>query len=238
MEPLILVVEDEPSQMELLRYILEREGYRTITAGDGEEALRCLDGEAPDLVILDWMLPEVSGIEVCLQIRRQEAGRQLPILIVSARGEKADRTRAFEVGADDYLMKPFSLVEMTSRVRALLRRASDGPGKELLGYGDVSVDMARHRVSRGGRTVHLGPIGLRLLCAFLERPGHVYSRDDLVERLYGPGADLEPRTIDMNVVRLRKALNAGGEADIIRTVKGRGYALEDETSDRPGRPQA
>ena len=226
MKPLVLIVEDEEAQVELLRYNLESEGYRTIAAGDGEEALLRIEEEEPNLVILDWMLPKVSGIEVCRQLRSQEATRQLPILMVTARGEEPDRVRGFDTGADDYLVKPFSPIEMMARVRAILRRASPGLGEELMSYGGVSIDTGRHRVTRDGRSVHLSPTEFRLLCALLERPGHVYSRDTLLNRVHGRDADVEPRTIDVHVGRLRKALNAGGETDIIRTVRGGGYSID------------
>ena len=226
MKPLVLIVEDEQAQVEMLRYNLESEGYRTIAAADGEEALLRIEEEEPNLVILDWMLPKVSGIEVCRQLRNRERTRQLPILMVTARGEESDRVRGFDTGADDYLVKPFSPIEMMARVRAILRRSNPGLGDELLSYGGVSVDLDRHRVSRDGRAVHLSPTEFRLLCSLMERPGHVYSRDTLLNRVHGRDADIEPRTIDVHIGRLRKALNAGGERDIIRTVRGGGYAID------------
>jgi len=230
MKPLVLIVEDEQTQVEMLRYNLESEGYRTIAAVDGEEALLRVEEEEPDLVILDWMLPKVSGIEVCRQLRNRDATRQLPILMVTARGEEPDRVRGFDTGADDYLVKPFSPIEMMARVRAILRRASPGLGEELLSYGGVSIDTGRHRVTRDGRSVHLSPTEFRLLCTLLERPGHVYSRDTLLNRVHGRDADVDPRTIDVHIGRLRKALNAGGETDIIRTVRGGGYSIDYVTS--------
>ncbi len=226
MKPLVLIVEDEQAQVEMLRYNLESEGYRTIAAADGEEALLRIEEEEPNLVILDWMLPNVSGIEVCRRIRSRESTRRLPIIMVTARGEEPDRVRGFDTGADDYVVKPFSPLEMMARVRAILRRSTPGADEQVLSYGGVSVDLDRHRVSRDGRSVHLSPTEFRLLCVLLERPGHVHSRDTLLNRVHGRDADIEPRTVDVHVGRLRKALNAGGEADIIRTVRGTGYALD------------
>jgi two-component system phosphate regulon response regulator PhoB len=228
MKPLVLIVEDEQAQVEMLRYNLESEGYRTIAAADGEEALLRIEEEEPNLVILDWMLPNVSGIEVCRQIRSRDSTRRVPIIMVTARGEEPDRVRGFDTGADDYVVKPFSPIEMMARVRAILRRSSPGLDEHVLSYGGVSIDMDRHRVTRDGRSVHLSPTEFRLLCVLLERPGHVHSRDTLLNRVHGRDADIEPRTIDVHIGRLRKALNAGGEADIIRTVRGTGYALDRE----------
>lgn len=228
MKPLVLIVEDEQAQVEMLRYNLESEGYRTIAAADGEEALLRIEEEEPNLIILDWMLPKVSGIEVCRQIRSREATRQVPIIMVTARGEETDRVRGFDTGADDYLVKPFSPIEMMARVRAILRRSSPGHGEEVVSYGGISIDMSRHRVERDGRPVHLSPTEYRLLCVLLERPGHVYSRDTLLNRVHGRDADVEPRTIDVHIGRLRKALNAGGETDIVRTVRSIGYSLDSD----------
>ena len=226
MKPLVLIVEDEQAQVEMLRYNLESEGYRTIAAADGEEALLRIEEDEPNLVILDWMLPNLSGIEVCRQIRSRDSTKRLPIIMVTARGEEPDRVRGFDTGADDYLVKPFSPIEMMARVRAILRRSSPGLNEEVLTYGGVVIDLDRHRVTRDGRPVHLSPTEYRLLSVLLERPGHVHSRETLLNRVHGRDADVEPRTIDVHIGRLRKALNAGGEADIIRTVRGTGYALD------------
>lgn len=230
MKPLVLIVEDEQAQVEMLRYNLESEGYRTIEAADGEEALLRLEEEEPDLVILDWMLPNVSGIEVCRQIRNRGSTRRVPIIMVTARGEEWDRVRGFDTGADDYVVKPFSPIEMMARVRAILRRSSPALGEEALSYGGVTIDRSRHLVTRDGRSVHLSPTEFRLLCTLLERPGHVYSRDTLLNRVHGRDADIDLRTVDVHIGRLRKALNAGGEADLIRTVRGGGYAVNHELS--------
>ena len=226
MEPLILIAEDEPAQAEMLRYNLNREGYRTIIATDGEEALLCIEEEEPDVVILDWMLPKASGIEVCRQLRNQGRTRQLPILMVTARGEEPDLTRGLDAGADDYLVKPFSPKEMIARMRAILRRYRPSLAGEVLSYGAVTMDTSRRRVHRDGRSVDLSPTEFRLLHTLLERPGHVYSRDTLLDRVMGLDADVEPRTIDVHIGRLRKKLNARGETNIIRTVRTGGYSID------------
>ncbi|MFQ5783349.1 MAG: phosphate regulon transcriptional regulator PhoB [Alphaproteobacteria bacterium] len=226
MSALVLIVEDEPAQAEMLRYNLECEGYRTITAADGEEALLLVEERDPDLVILDWMLPLVSGIEVCRRIRARKGGGGLPIIMVTARGEEADRVHGFDTGADDYMVKPFSPGEMVARVRAVLRRSAPGAGEETIACGGVVVNTGTHRVARDGRPLRLSPTEYRLLCALIERPDHVFSRETLLDRVWGRDADLEMRTVDVHIGRLRKALNAAGERDLIRTVRGAGYAIE------------
>ena len=224
-EPLILLVEDEQPLVEVIRYNLEREGYRTAVANDGEEALLLMEEEPPDLVILDWMLPKLSGIEVCRQIRQQKHSRRLPVIMLTARGEESDRVRGLDAGADDYVTKPFSPKELNARVRAILRRTRPADADERLSYGDIVMDLAAHRVAREGRPVRLGPTEFRLLKVLME-PGRVFSRERLLDAVWGRDVYVEPRTVDVHILRLRKALNAGGRADVIRTVRGVGYALD------------
>ena len=227
--PLILVVEDEVSLLTMLRYNLEKEGYRVCEAADGEEALTLVAERKPDLVLLDWM-PSLSGIEVCRQLRRKPATRDLPIIMLTARGEESDKIRGLNTGADDYLTKPFSLPELMARTRALLRRAQPVPQKGQLTWGDIQMDLAAHRVARAGRPIHLGPTEFRLLQFFMQHPGTVFSREELLDAVWGPDIYVEPRTVDVHIRRLRKALNCDTEVDIIRTVRAAGYALDSETA--------
>ncbi len=227
MKPHVLVVEDEPALVTLLRYNLEREGFRVSSASDGEEALSLLAEATPDIVILDWMLPHVSGLEVCRQIRRKAATSELPVIMLTARGEETDRVRGLEGGADDYITKPFSPSELLARIRAVLRRAQPAGGKDLLTYAGVVIDLASHRVLRDGRPVHLGPTEFRLLRHLMGRPGRVYSREQLLDAVWGGDIYIEPRTIDVHIRRLRKALNGPSDPDIIRTVRAAGYALDE-----------
>jgi len=229
-KPHLTVVEDEAALVELLRYNFEKEGFRVSTATDGEAALVSIAESKPDLVILDWMLPHVSGLEVCRQLRRKSETRDLPIIMLTARGEEADRVRGLEVGADDYVAKPFSPSELIARVRAVLRRAKPSSAQDLLTFGGLVMDLSAHRVLRDGRSIHLGPTEFRLLRFLLERPGRVYSREQLLDAVWGRDIYVEPRTVDVHIRRLRKAINAPGEFDLIRTVRSAGYAL-DETTD-------
>lgn len=228
MKPLVLIVEDEPAQVEMLRYNLESAGYRTITATDGAEALLRIEEDEPDLIILDWMLPGVSGIEVCRQIRAQEITPMLPIIMVTARGEEDDQVRGFDIGADDYMVKPFSPNEMLARVRALLRRSRPGLDTEVLDYAGIVMNMGTHRVTRNGKSVQLSSTQFRLLRTLMENPGRVFSRETLLNRVWGRTAYLEMRTVDAQIRRLRKALNAAGGDEIIRTVRGNGYAIDSQ----------
>ena len=225
MKPHILVVEDEPPLVEVLRYNLENEGYRVSVATDGTEALTQIHAEPPDLVILDWMLPQLSGIEVCRQIRTDPDAKDTPVIMLTARGEEADRVKGLVSGADDYVVKPFSPTELLARVRAVLRRSTSSSPDETLMHGDLVMDLAAHLVTRGGRPVHLGPTEFRLLRVFLKRPGRVFSREQLLDLAWGRDIYLEPRTVDVHIRRLRKALNATDDDDVIRTVRGAGYAL-------------
>jgi two-component system, OmpR family, phosphate regulon response regulator PhoB len=226
MKPLVLIVEDEAPLVTLLRYNLEKEGFAVCSAGDGEEALLQIAENKPDAVLLDWMLPLVSGLEVCRQIRRSPASRSLPIILLTARGEEADRVRGLDSGADDYIVKPFSPSELVARLRAVIRRAQPSAGEDTLRYADVAMDLAAHRVSRAGRAVHLGPTEFRLLHHFLLYPGRVFSREHLLDRVWGPHAEVEMRTVDVHIRRLRKALNIDGCRDLVRTVRSVGYALD------------
>ena len=226
MKPMVLIVEDEAPLVTLLRYNLEKEGFAVCSAGDGEEALLQISENKPDAVLLDWMLPLVSGLEVCRQIRRAPQSRSLPIILLTARGEEADRVRGLDSGADDYIVKPFSPSELVARLRAVIRRAQPSAGEETLRYADVAMDLAAHRVSRSGKAVHLGPTEFRLLHHFLLYPGRVFSREHLLDRVWGPHAEVEMRTVDVHIRRLRKALNTDGCRDLVRTVRSVGYALD------------
>ncbi len=228
MAPTILVVEDDPALAELLRYNLTREGFAVTTASDGDAAIAAAEDSPPDLMVLDWMIPGLSGIEVCRRLRRREATRSVPIIMLTARGEETDRIEGLESGADDYIVKPFSPGELAARVRAVLRRVGSGVGTdtETIGAGDVRLDLARHRVTRCGRDVHLGPTEFRLLRVLMENPGRVFGREQILDRVWGRDIHVEMRTVDAHVRRLRKALNASGGADVIRTVRGTGYAFE------------
>ena len=226
MKSTVLIVEDEAPLVTLLRYNLEKEGFSVCSAGDGEEALLQIAENKPDAVLLDWMLPLVSGLEVCRQIRRSPSSRSLPIILLTARGEEADRVRGLDSGADDYIVKPFSPSELVARLRAVIRRAQPSTAEDTLHYADVAMDLAAHRVSRAGRAVHLGPTEFRLLHHFLLYPGRVFSREHLLDRVWGPHAEVEMRTVDVHIRRLRKALNIDGCRDLVRTVRSVGYALD------------
>jgi two-component system phosphate regulon response regulator PhoB len=233
----ILIVEDEAALVELLRYNLEKEGYRVTVAADGEEGLSAIEDFKPDLVILDWMLPLVSGLELCRQLRRKPATRSLPVIMLTARSEETDRVRGLEIGADDYITKPFSPSELMARVRAVLRRAQPSAATDVLSYGGLVMDLAAHRVLRSGKHVHLGPTEFRLLKFLMERPGRVYSREQLLDAVWGQDIYVEPRTVDVHIRRLRKAINGPTDPDLIRTVRSAGYAL-DEMSDAYGRAES
>jgi two-component system phosphate regulon response regulator PhoB len=231
MTPLILIVEDEAPQAEMLRYNLEKAGFRTVVAASGEEAVARADLEVPDLVVLDWMLPERSGIEVCRRLRSRAETKELPIIMLTARGEEGDRVLGLDAGADDYVVKPYSPREMVARVQALLRRSQPWTAGEQLEYGGIVMDLETHRVTRDGAPVHLSPTAFQLLRTLLEKPGRVYSRDALLGRVWGADVFVEPRTVDVHIRRLREALNAAGKPDIVRTVRGAGYALDVEASE-------
>ena len=224
-KPHVLIVEDEAALVTMLRYNLESEGYRVSEAVDGEEAILLVIEEPPDLILLDWMLPSLSGIEVCRRIRRNESARDVPIIMLTARGEDSDRVRGLDSGADDYITKPFSPRELMARVRAVLRRSQPSDNERLV-YGDIEMDLACHRVQRSGRDLHLGPTEYRLLRHFLESPGRVFSREQLLDAVWGRDVYVEARTVDVHIRRLRKTLNEGGLPDLIRTVRSAGYAID------------
>jgi len=224
----ILVIEDEAALVQLIRYNLEKEGFRVSAANDGEEGLALLKESKPDLLVLDWMLPHVSGIEICRQIRRKTELRDLPVIMLTARGEEADRIRGLEVGSDDYIIKPFSPSELVARIRAVLRRARPSGADEMLTYSGIAMDLAAHRVIRNSRSIHLGPTEFRLLRFFMERPGRVFTREQLLDGVWGRDLYVELRTVDVHIRRLRKAINGEGERDPIRTVRSAGYALDDQ----------
>ena len=226
MTPRILIVEDEGPLVTLLRYNLEREGFTISEASDGEEALLRAAEDRPDLILLDWMLPLLSGIEVCRRLRRLPDTATVPIIMLTARGEENDKVRGFDCGADDYITKPFSPVELIARVRALLRRARPKLAAEQLDFADLVMDLAAHRVRRSDREVHLGPTEFRLLQHLMRNPGRVFSREQLLDAVWGRDVYVEARTVDVHIRRLRKALNGAGDQDLIRTVRAAGYALD------------
>ena len=225
-KPVILVVEDEAALVELIKYNLEQEGFDVVGAKDGEEALLAAEEHKVDLVLLDWMLPLLSGLEVCRQLRRNPRTKQIPIIMLTARGEETDRVRGLAVGADDYVPKPFSYPELIARIRAVLRRTRPSLIAERLNYGGIEMDLAQHRVVREGQPVRLGPTEFRLLRHFLEHPGRVFSRDQIIDAVWGRDAYVDERTVDVHIRRLRKALNRDGDHDPIRTVRSAGYALD------------
>jgi two-component system phosphate regulon response regulator PhoB len=227
-KPLVLVVEDEAALVTLLRYNLEREGFEVIEARDGEEALLLAKERRPDLVLLDWMLPLVSGIEVCRQLRRLPETRAVPVVMLTARGEEADKVRGLDSGADDYITKPFSPGELVARLRALLRRSRPALDGDTLQYEDLTMDLVAHRVRRNGRDIHLGPTEFRLLRHLMEHQGRVFTREQLLDVVWGPDVYVEPRTVDVHIRRLRKAINDGADYDLIRTVRSAGYSLDRE----------
>jgi two-component system, OmpR family, phosphate regulon response regulator PhoB len=227
-KPLVLVVEDEAALATMLRYNLEKQGFRVEEATDGQEALTRIAEAQPDLVLLDWMLPQMSGLEVCRQIRRRSATRDLPVIMVTARTDDQDAVRGLNTGADDYIAKPFSMDALLARIRALLRRSNSLPVKGQLTFHDISMDLTSHRVQRNGRPVHLGPTEFRLLEFFMQHPRRVFSREELLDSVWGRDIHVEPRTVDVHIRRLRKSINATGELDIVRTVRAAGYALDTE----------
>lgn len=225
MKPYVLIAEDESAVSELLQYNLKREDYEVAIANDGEEALLMMEERAPDLLLLDWMLPKVSGIEVCRRVRSGGANPNLPIIMLTARGEESDRIRGLDTGADDYVTKPFSTTELMARVRAVLRRIRPGLRDDKVVVGDIEIDRVEHRVMRNGNDIHLGPTEFRLLDYFMQHPGRVFSREQLLDTVWGSDVYVELRTVDVHVGRLRKALRQSGGDDPIRTVRSAGYAL-------------
>ena len=222
----MLLVEDDAALAELLVYHFRREDFDVRQTPDGEEALLIAQESPPDIVLLDWMVEGLSGIEVCRRLRRMPETANVPIIMLTARGEEEDRVRGLETGADDYVTKPFSPRELVARVGAVLRRVRPALAGEALTYADIEMDTVGHKVKRGGTTVALGPTEFRLLKHFLEHPGWVFSRERLLDSVWGHDSDIEPRTVDVHIRRLRKAINDGGRTDIIRTVRSAGYALD------------
>jgi two-component system phosphate regulon response regulator PhoB len=226
MKPVVLVVEDETALQQVLAYNLERAGFGVEQAFDADEALTLIAERTPDLIILDWMLPYMSGLELCRQLRRRADTANLPVIMLTARTEEPYRLRGLDTGADDYITKPFSIDELVARIRAVLRRVRPVFAEEMLSFADLMMDLAGHRVTRGVREVHLSPTEFRLLRQLLESPGRVFSRGQLLDLVWGRDQDVELRTVDATIRRLRRALNAGGEADLLRTVRAAGYALD------------
>ena len=226
MIPNILVVEDEDALSTLLQYNLEKEGYEVVVACDGEEALTVVSERLPDLIVLDWMLPKVSGIEVCRRLRQRTESRNVPIIMLTARGEETDRIRGLDTGADDYIIKPFAMSELSARIRAVLRRIRPGLAEDRVLVGDLVIDRVAHRVKRSGAEIHLGPTEFRLLDYLMQHPGRVFSREQLLDAVWGSDIYVEARTVDVHIGRLRKALNREADADPIRTVRSAGYSLD------------
>jgi two-component system phosphate regulon response regulator PhoB len=223
--PKILLIEDEPSQVELIHYNLKAEGYEVLVASDGEEGLELALEEIPDLILLDWMLPKVSGIEVCRQLRRSKITREIPIIMLTARSEESDKIRGLDIGADDYITKPYSIKELLARVRATMRRPSASIISDQLIVGNIVVDLQKHLVAVDGLEVNLGPTEYRLLITFMKSPERVFNRDQLLDYVWGISANVDTRTVDVHVGRLRKSLEGRTKTNIIRTVRGFGYAL-------------
>ena len=224
-QPRVLLVEDEAAQREVLAYNLEAEGFYVISADNGEDALMLVDEEAPDLIVLDWMMPNLSGIEVCRRLKLRNETRKIPVIMLSARSEEVDRVRGLETGADDYVVKPYSLVELMARVRTQLRRTRPAAVGQRLEFDDIVLDAETHRVMRDGQELKLGPTEFRLLSTFMEKPGRVWSREQLLDRVWGRDIYVDTRTVDVHIGRLRKALTRFGGGDPLRTVRGAGYML-------------
>ncbi|MGB7243800.1 MAG: phosphate regulon transcriptional regulator PhoB [Sulfitobacter sp.] len=224
-QPRVLIVEDEPAQIEVLAYNLQAEGYAVSRASNGEDALILVDEEGPDVIVLDWMMPNLSGIEVCRQLKIRPETRDIPVIMLSARSEEIDKVRGLETGADDYVVKPYSVAELLARVRTQLRRVRPTASGERLEYLDIVLDATSHRVYRGTSELQLGPTEFRLLSMFMEKPGRVFSREQLLDRAWGRDIYVDSRTVDVHIGRLRKALMRHGGSDPIRTVRGAGYAL-------------
>lgn len=224
-KPHVLIVEDEAAQREVLAYNLEAEGFRVSRAENGEEGLICVEEDAPDVIVLDWMMPNLSGIEVCRRLKMRPETRAIPVIMLSARSEEVDKVRGLETGADDYVVKPYSVSELMARVRSQLRRVRPATVGQVLTFDDIVLDAETHRVTRDDNPLKLGPTEFRLLSTFMEKPGRVWSRDMLLDRVWGRDIYVDTRTVDVHVGRLRKVLTQNGGADPVRTVRGAGYAL-------------
>ena len=224
-QPRVLVVEDEPAQREILAYNLEAEGFSVTRAQNGEEALLLINEDAPDIIVLDWMMPHVSGIEICRRLKMKSETRSIPVIMLSARAEEVDKVRGLETGADDYVVKPYSVIEMMARVRSQLRRVRPSTVGQRLEFDDIVLDSESHKVTRGQVELKLGPTEFGLLSTFMEKPGRVWSREQLLDRVWGRDIYVDTRTVDVHIGRLRKALRQHGGKDPVRTVRGAGYAL-------------
>ncbi len=222
----ILIVEDDAALEALLAYNLEKEGYKISVANDGEDALLQIAEQVPDLIVLDWMLPKLSGIEVCRRLRAKQATKNIPIIMLTARTDESDKIRGLDTGADDYLLKPFSVAELKARIRAVLRRIRPALAEDIVKYSDLEVNRVSHKVTRGGTQIHLGPTEFRLLNHLLQYPSRVFSREQLLDAVWGQDVYVEARTVDVHVGRLRKAINIEGFPDLIRTVRASGYSLD------------
>ena len=223
--PSVLIVEDEPAQREVLGYNFESEGFSVTKAENGDDALMFVDEDAPDIIVLDWMLPGVSGIEICRRLKYRAETRGIPIIMLSARSEDVDRVRGLETGADDYVVKPYSVIELMARVRTQLRRVRPSAVGQVLSYDDIRLDAETHKVTRADSALKLGPTEFRLLTTFMEKPGRVWSREQLLDRVWGRDIYVDTRTVDVHIGRLRKALCQFGGEDPVRTIRGAGYAL-------------
>jgi two-component system phosphate regulon response regulator PhoB len=224
-QPRVLVVEDEPAQREVLAYNLEAEGYLVSRADNGEDAMLLVEEDMPDVVVLDWMMPQLSGIEVCRRLKTNAKTRNIPVIMLSARSEDVDRVRGLETGADDYVVKPYSVIELMARVRSQLRRVRPASVGQSLNHMDIVLDAESHKVTRGGAEIKLGPTEFRLLSTFMEKPSRVWNREQLLDRVWGRDIYVDTRTVDVHIGRLRKALMQFGGEDIVRTVRGAGYGL-------------
>ena len=224
----IMIIEDEEDIVTLLRYNLEKEGFETCAVTDGEKAFNAIKINQPTLILLDWMLPGLSGVEICKQVRYDNDLRNVPIIMLTARGEEADKIKGLTIGADDYMTKPFSVPELIARIRALMRRVQPVKTKGELVFEDIKMDLATCRVFRGDRFVHLGPTEFRLLQFLMEQPRHVFPREQLLKEVWGADIHVELRTVDVHIRRLRKAMNEGGELDLIRTVRAAGYSIDSQ----------
>lgn len=227
MQPTVLIVEDDTALSELLQWHFNSEGYQVRTTADGEDALIMVREELPDLIVLDWMIESLSGVEVCRQLRKAKESARVPIMMLTARGEEEDKIRGLKTGADDYLTKPFSPRELLARAEALLRRSRPALTGELLTFSDLELDPAAHRVKRGGEVLHLGPTEFRLLRHFMEKPRRVHSRHQLIDAVWGMDKEIDERTVDVHIRRLRQALDRPGSPELIRTVRSAGYAMDD-----------
>lgn len=230
MKPNVLIAEDEDALATLLEYNFTKEGYDVTVAGDGEEALLHAAERTPDLILMDWMMPKLSGVEVCRRLRRRSETRTTPIIMLTARGDETDKITGLDYGADDYVTKPYSMPELLARVRAVLRRTQPGILEDIIRQGDIEIDTKAFRVRRGDKEVHLGPTEFRLLDHFMRHPGRVYSREQLLDAVWGREVYVEARTVDVHIGRLRKALKKAGGKDPIRTVRSAGYAFEAQTA--------